>query len=63
MKNQTILLSLRCPKDLMDEVDRAAREMHVSRTKIMTEALRLFTREVRRRGGFVVPPYSGKKPL
>ena len=63
MKKQTTLLSLRCPRALMAEVDRAAKEMHIPRSRIMTEAVRLFIKDVRRRGGLVVPPYTGKKPL
>lgn len=60
---KTVLLSLRCPKDLLEELDKAAKETHMSRSALVSEAITLFAKDVRRRGGFVVPPYKSKKPL
>ena len=57
------MLAIRCPRDLLQRIDRLAISDHCTRSSIMLEAVRLFSQELRRRGGDVVPPVSGKKLL
>ncbi len=58
MKKET--LAVLCPRDLLSRVDRLAVSLHCTRSSVMLEAVRLFSQELRRRGGDVVPPSSGK---
>ena len=59
MKNameEKVTLSVRCPEEIAEKLTQIAQEAHVTRAVLVAEALRLFSREVRQRGGFVVPP-------
>ena len=35
----------------------------MSRSAFIVEAIRIFSEQVRKRGGFIVPPYTGKKSI
>lgn len=59
----TRLVAFRCPLPLLEKVDAIAKAMHTSRTAVIIEALRLFMREIKARGGRVVPPYEGEELL
>lgn len=54
----TKMVALRCPAQLIERVTALAQEQGKSRTSLIAEAILLFTRTVRKRGGRVVPPYD-----
>ena len=56
-------VAFRCPQHLLARVDAAAKELGVPRSRVITEALRLFIQTVKGRKGRVVPPYRGKELL
>ena len=51
------LIAFRCPQRLMARVDALAHAQGKSRTRVITEAVRLLTTVVQERGGRLVPPY------
>ncbi len=57
------LVAFRCPQPLLARLDAAAKELGVTRSRVIVEALRLFIQTVKRRKGRVVPPYRGKDLL
>ncbi len=61
MKTKSV--AFRCPVTLMQRVDTVAAALGVTRTALVVEAVRMLIREVRRRDGRLVPPYSGKDVL
>lgn len=60
-KENTKIISIRCPQDMLDQVDMLSKHMHMSRSAFVVEAIRIFIDQVRKRGGFIVPPRSPKK--
>lgn len=54
------LISFRCPNDLLKRINRLAFATRSSRTLVITEAVRIFTEEIRKRGGYIVPPFPQK---
>lgn len=61
MKKET--LAIRCPRELLQRMDRLAISLHCTRSSVVVEAIRLFSCELRRRGGYLVPPVSGEELL
>ncbi len=61
MSSKTI--AFRCPVALMQRVDAVAAALGTTRSAIVLEAVRLLSREVRSRGGYLVPPYEGEDIL
>ena len=51
------LVAFRCPQRLMSRVDALAHAQGKSRSRVITEAVRLLVAVVRERGGRLVPPY------
>lgn len=51
------LIAFRCPQRLMSRVDALAHAQGKSRSRVITEAVRLLTTVVQARGGRLVPPY------
>ena len=51
------LIAFRCPQRLMARVDALAHAQGKSRSRVITEAVRLLTTVVQERGGRLVPPY------
>lgn len=54
----TKLIAFRCPIILLKKLDEIARLTRRNRTEVFIEALQIFTRQVKRRGRKVIPPYS-----
>ncbi len=52
------LVAFRCPLELLDKLDIIEEQTQSNRTAIIIEALRIFTRQVQKRGGQVVPAYT-----
>ncbi len=52
------LIVFRCPASLLERLDELADVTQSNRTAILIESVRIFARQVRRRGGQVVPPYK-----
>ena len=61
MSSKTI--AFRCPVSLMRRVDAVAAALGTTRSAVVLEAVRLLSREVRSRGGYLVPPYEGEDLL
>lgn len=59
----TKMVALRCPPRLLEKVTLLAKSQGKTRTRVIIEAVRLFTRTVQARGGRVVPPYDGHELL
>lgn len=59
MEPPSKLIAFRCPVDLIEKIDQIAKAMGTTRTGVVIEAVRLFTRQVHERGGRVIPPYKG----
>lgn len=57
------MVALRCPPQLLQKLTDLAQSQGKTRTRVMIEAVRLFTRTVQARGGRVVPPYDGSELL
>lgn len=57
------LVAFRCPVALMRRLDTVAAALGTTRSAVVIEAVRLLSREVRARGGRLVPPYSGSSEL
>ena len=52
------LVAFRCHADLLSKLDELANAANSNRSAVLVEAIRIFTRQVQRRGGQVVPAYS-----
>ncbi len=51
------LVAFRCPQRLMARVDALAHAQGKTRSRVITEAVRLLATVVQERGGRLVPPY------
>ena len=52
------IVTFRCPVDLLNMVDGTADSYKRSRNSVLLAAVRLFSRQLRERGGRIVPPMS-----
>ncbi len=52
------LIVFRCPVTLLEKLDQLADVTQSNRTAVLIEAVRIFSRQVHKRGGQVVPPYK-----
>lgn len=52
------IVTFRCPVDLLKMVDDTADCYKRSRNSVLLAAVRLFSRQLRERGGSIVPPMS-----
>lgn len=59
----TKMVAFRCAPQLLAKVNTLAKVQGKTRTRVITEAVRLFAREVKARGGRIIPPYQGPELL
>lgn len=59
----TKMVAFRCAPPLLAKVTALATLQGKTRTRVITEAVRLFSRTVKARGGRIVPPYDGPELL
>lgn len=57
------MIAFRCPTRLMEKITELSKVQGKSRTRVITEAIRLLARTVKEREGRVVPPYDGPEQL
>lgn len=57
----TKMVALRCSGELVDRVTAMAQAQGKTRTRLISDAVLLFTRVVKKRGGRVVPPYNDEE--
>lgn len=50
------IVTFRCPVDLLDMVDSTATHYNRTRNTVLLAAMRLFSRQLREQGGYLVPP-------
>ena len=50
------IVTFRCPVDLLNMVDGTADSYKRSRNSVLLAAVRLFSRQLREKGGSIVPP-------
>ncbi len=55
----TRLIAFRCPVELIDKMDQLATAVQSNRTAVILESIRLLSRQARKRGGHLIPPYTG----
>lgn len=60
-KDPFVVVSFRCPKELLFKIAFAAQQLNVSRMALVTEAVRVFVKEVKKRKGFVIPATTPRK--
>ncbi|MBR1997172.1 MAG: hypothetical protein IKC90_00220 [Akkermansia sp.] len=54
----TKMITFRCAPEILARITDLAKAQGKTRTRIITEAVRLFAHTVKSRGGRVVPPYD-----
>lgn len=59
----TKMITFRCAPQLLVRITDLAKAQGKTRTRIITEAIRLFAHTVKSRGGRIVPPYDGTELL
>lgn len=52
------LIAFRCPVDLLERIDDLASATNSSRSVVLAESVRIFAKEVRARGGYIVPLFT-----
>lgn len=63
---ETKIITFRCPKELLNEINDAAKSIKRSRSSVLVAALRLFTRQLKENNGFpvegleIIPPAENK---
>ena len=55
---ETRLIAFRCPVELIDKMDQLATAVQSNRTAVILESIRLMSKQARKRGGHIIPPYT-----
>lgn len=55
-KHMSRIVTFRCPVDLLQMIDGTADHYKRSRNSVLLAAMRLFSRQLREKGGSIVPP-------
>lgn len=63
MKKGRVTLTMRISVELAEKLSEMAEVAHMSRSAFVGEAIRVFLARVKRNGGFIVPPYRGRRRL
>lgn len=58
MRKGTELIAVRCPVELLKEAEEKAAALRVSRSTLIVEAIRVQLEQIRKRRGFLVPPFK-----
>lgn len=54
------VISFRCPGEILKSLDELAKAQNVTRSSLITTAVRQLNKEVKRRRGLLLPPIKGK---